>query len=203
MGWLYIALVFGRTRMKFVATPENVTLNDGSGTPLTIPLDQWIDLEPDFEHDPSATFEQWSPELHYKVVDGNQQAANLPSRASYFEKIENYRASLGVEAESEPTSSPNLPRPAEALAELAKSPVFEFTVTYAAQNSLVNVGYQNVALILLARPFDSGNFTNAVARLRQALALNSTPFSATHEEWIATWSEQHRLGLPVPEEVEP
>ena len=184
--------------MRFTASPEHVTVQ-GDGPPLTIPIAQWLELEPDFEHVAIADFERWTPQQHYLVIDGNQQPTTLPSREEYCSKIELYRASLGLEAERSPQPSQPLPRPADAMQALMTAPIFGFAAQHAAQNVGVNLGYTNVALMLSTRPFSAERLEGAIDRLRLALDANGTPFTQDHEDWIVDWIATHKLGLTVAE----
>ena len=184
--------------MRFIASPEHVTVQ-GDGPPLTIPIAQWLELEPDFEHVAIADFESWTPQQHYMVIGGNQQPTTLPSRQGYCSKIELYRAAFGLEPEQISAPSQPLPRPADAMQSLMTAPIFAFAVQYAAQNVGVNLGYTNVAVMLQTRPFSPERLAGAIDRLRLALDANGTPFTQEHEDWIVNWIATHKLGLTVAE----
>lgn len=95
--------------MRFFTNNRLVRI-EANGQELTIPLERFLELEPDFEYDPAATWEQWIPTLHYKVVGDQQQAANLPSREGYCLKIAEYQQAVATQPptpEPEPEPGPD------------------------------------------------------------------------------------------------
>ncbi|MBD2256640.1 hypothetical protein [Pseudanabaena sp. FACHB-2040] len=55
-----------------------------------VTLPRFLELEPGFVFDPTATFERWTEEVHCIVIDGNQIGTDLPSRAEYVAKLSQY-----------------------------------------------------------------------------------------------------------------
>ena len=84
--------------MKFVLNKTHISLSY-DGLEMVIPLQAWLQLNPEFVYDPTADYEQWTPDLHYKVVGGNQQAAELPDRSELFQQQELQRYSSYLSTE--------------------------------------------------------------------------------------------------------
>lgn len=74
-----------------------------------MPLAQFLELEPEFEYDPEAYWEQWTPALHYKINSLGQGPAQLPSREGYCLKIAEYQAAVTPEPEPELPQPPDWP----------------------------------------------------------------------------------------------